>query len=160
MATRRGRGDGGLYWDKSRQRWIAEVTVGYSPGGRRIVRKASGKSKTAAQKKLKEIIRDREDGLAIAPHNYTVADAVREWLDSASAAVPPRPLISAPSWPTRGGTTIYRKQIRPVLPDGAHVTDRIFPEQPGRPAQGARDSLPVLAAGRGRSCTSLYPTWV
>jgi integrase len=81
MATRRSRGDGGLYWDKTRQRWIAEVTIGYSPSGRRIVRKASGKSKTAAQRKLKEIIRDHDDGLAIAPHNYTVADAVREWLE-------------------------------------------------------------------------------
>jgi integrase len=81
MATRRSRGDGGLYWDKTRQRWIAEVTVGYSPSGRRIVRKASGKSKTGAQRKLKEIIRDHEDGFAIAPHNYTVGDAVREWLE-------------------------------------------------------------------------------
>ncbi len=63
------------------QRWIAEVTVGYSPSGRRIVRKASAKSKTGAQRKLKEIIRDHEDGSAIAPHNYTVADAVREWLE-------------------------------------------------------------------------------
>ena len=80
MATRGSRGDGGLYWDKTRQRWIAEVAVGYLPSGRRIVRKASGKSKTGTQRKLKEIIRDHEDGFAIAPYNYTVADAVREWL--------------------------------------------------------------------------------
>ena len=39
-----------------------------------------GTTKTVAQRKLKEIIRDYEDGLAIAPHNYTVADAVRDWL--------------------------------------------------------------------------------
>ncbi|MFL6055249.1 MAG: tyrosine recombinase XerC [Actinoallomurus sp.] len=31
--------------------------------------------------KLKEKLRDHEDGLAIAPHNYTVADAVRDWLE-------------------------------------------------------------------------------
>jgi integrase len=80
MTARRSRGDGGLYWDRSRERWIAVVTVGYTASGRRIVKKASGKTKTAAQRKLKEIIRDYEDGLAIAPHNYTVADAVREWL--------------------------------------------------------------------------------
>jgi integrase len=80
MASRRSRGDGGLYWDRSRKRWIAEVTVGYTASGKRIVRKASGTTKTVAQRKLKEIIRDYEDGLAIAPHNYTVADAVRDWL--------------------------------------------------------------------------------
>jgi integrase len=80
MPARRSRGDGSLDWDRSRERWIAVVTIGYSPGGKRIVKKASGKTKTAAQRKLKEIIRDYEDGLAIAPYNYTVADAVREWL--------------------------------------------------------------------------------
>jgi integrase len=80
MATRRSRGDGGLYWDRNRQRWIAEVTVGHTPNGKRIVKKASGKTKTVAQRKLNDIIRDYEDGLAIAPHNYTVSDAVRDWL--------------------------------------------------------------------------------
>jgi integrase len=80
MPARRSRGDGGLYWDRSRKRWIAEVTVGYTASGKRIVRKASGTTKTVAQRKLKEIIRDYEDGLAIAPHNYTVADAARDWL--------------------------------------------------------------------------------
>ena len=80
MSRRRSKGDGSLFWDNTRQRWIAEVTVGYKPSGSRIVRRGSGLTKTAAQRKLKEIIRDYEDGLAIARHNYTVADAVREWL--------------------------------------------------------------------------------
>ncbi|GAA3101706.1 site-specific integrase [Nonomuraea salmonea] len=81
MTERRSRGDGGLHWDDKRQRWIASVTVGYTPAGKRIVKKASGKTKTEAKAKLKEIIRDYEDGLAIAPTNYTVADAVRYWLE-------------------------------------------------------------------------------
>jgi hypothetical protein len=29
MTKRRSRGDGGLFWDERRQRWIASVTVGY-----------------------------------------------------------------------------------------------------------------------------------
>jgi hypothetical protein len=80
MPARRSRGDGGLYWDRGRKRWIAEVTLGYTSSGKRIVRKASGTTKTAAQRKLREMIRDYEDGLAIGLHNYTVADAVRDWL--------------------------------------------------------------------------------
>ncbi|MEZ0077460.1 hypothetical protein [Planotetraspora sp. GP83] len=55
MTARRSRGDGGLHWDEQRQRWIASVTVGYSPAGKRIVRKASGKTKTEAKARLKEI---------------------------------------------------------------------------------------------------------
>lgn len=82
MAKRRSRGDGGLHWDDMRQRWIASVTVGYTPAGKRIVRKASDKSKTKALAKLKEKIRDYEDGLTIAPTGYTVADAVRYWLEN------------------------------------------------------------------------------
>jgi len=39
---RRGRGDGGVHWDENRQRFIASVTIGYSPSGKRIVRRGSG----------------------------------------------------------------------------------------------------------------------
>jgi hypothetical protein len=81
VTKRRSRGDGGLHWDESRQRWIASVTVGYTPAGKRIVKKASGKTKTAAKDKLKQIIRDYEDGLVVSGTGYTVADAVQNWLD-------------------------------------------------------------------------------
>ncbi|MFI6294943.1 tyrosine recombinase XerC [Nonomuraea sp. NPDC050790] len=80
MTTRRSRGDGGIHWNEARQRWIAELTIGYTPAGKRIVKKASGKTKTEAKAKLKEIIRDHDDGLASGPANYTVADAVAAWL--------------------------------------------------------------------------------
>ncbi|MEU9834785.1 site-specific integrase [Streptosporangium sp. NPDC048047] len=81
MTARRSRGDGGLHWDETRQRWIASVTVGYTPAGKRIVKKASGKTKTEAKAKLKEIIRDYEDGLALASTDHTVGDAVKYWLE-------------------------------------------------------------------------------
>jgi integrase len=81
MTKRRSKGDGALYWSEARQRWIAEVTVGYTPAGKRIYRSGSGKTKTEAKAKLKEVMRDHDDGLTIAPHNVTVADAVNDWLD-------------------------------------------------------------------------------
>ena len=80
MATRRSRGDGGLHWDESRQRWIATASLGFDPAGKRVVKRGSGRTKTEAKAKLKAILRDYEDGLAIAPTDYTVGDAVREWL--------------------------------------------------------------------------------
>ncbi|MBC3194149.1 site-specific integrase [Pseudonocardia sp. C8] len=80
MSARRSRGDGGLHWDERRQRWIASVTTGYTPDGKRIVRRASGKTKTAAKEKLREIVRTVEDGHAVAEHGYTVEHAVRDWL--------------------------------------------------------------------------------
>jgi integrase len=58
-----------------------EVTIGYTPAGKRIVRRGSGKTKTAAKEKLKEILRDHESGIALAAGNgYTVAHAVNDWL--------------------------------------------------------------------------------
>jgi hypothetical protein len=80
MSQRRGRGEGGLHWDEARQRWIASVTVGYTGAGKRIVRKDSGKTKTEARAKLREKIREYEDGIAIASNTLTVGDAVNDWL--------------------------------------------------------------------------------
>jgi integrase len=80
MPARRSRGDGGLSWDNARQRWVAAVTVGYTTSGGRIVKRARGRTKTEAQRKLKAIIRDYEDGLVIGAYGYTVADAVQDWL--------------------------------------------------------------------------------
>jgi integrase len=80
MASRRSRGDGGLSWSESRQRWIGAVTVGYTPAGKRIVRRASGRTKTEAMKKLKELLRDYEDGIVVADSGFTVAQAVEDWL--------------------------------------------------------------------------------
>lgn len=80
MAARRSRGDGGLFWSDRRKRWIAELTVGYTPDGKRIVKRGSGKTKTEAQRKLREIIRDYEDGQLTSGNGYTVAHAVNDWL--------------------------------------------------------------------------------
>ena len=77
---RRSRGDGGLYWNETRQRWIAEATVGYRPNGKRIVKRGSGKTKTEAKRKLKEILRDYHDGTVTNTPNYTVEDAVKDFL--------------------------------------------------------------------------------
>lgn len=80
MPPRRGRGDGGMSWDDGRKRWIVSVTVGYTPEGKRIVKRASAKTKTEAQRKLREIIREHEDGQVTSGKSYTVAQAVRDWL--------------------------------------------------------------------------------
>ena len=61
--------------------WVAEVTVGYDGRGKRRIKKGTGRTKTDAKRKLREVLRDYEDGLAIAPDGYTVAQAVNEWLE-------------------------------------------------------------------------------
>ncbi|PPK65772.1 site-specific integrase [Actinokineospora auranticolor] len=81
MTKRRSRGDGSLRWDKTRERYIAEITVGYTPAGKRITRKASARTRKAANDKLKEMVRNLDDGLAAkASATYTVGDAVNDWM--------------------------------------------------------------------------------
>jgi Phage integrase, N-terminal SAM-like domain len=45
MAKRRSRGDGGLYWSPSRQRWRAEVIAGYTMLAERHIIPALGARK-------------------------------------------------------------------------------------------------------------------
>jgi hypothetical protein len=55
MSSRRSRGDGGLYWDRRRQRWVATATVGYDGRGKRLVRHSYGRTKTEAKAKLRDL---------------------------------------------------------------------------------------------------------
>ena len=77
---RRAKGDGGLSWDAARERWVASATIGYDGRGKRIVRRGRGGTKTEAKNKLRQLLRDLEDGLVIANDGYTVAQAVEDWL--------------------------------------------------------------------------------
>ncbi|WP_125772982.1 site-specific integrase [Antribacter gilvus] len=77
---RRPRGEGALHWDESRQRWIAVMTVGYDGRGKRIVRKGSGKTETAALREMRKRVKEYEDGLSVEASRYTVEAAVQDWL--------------------------------------------------------------------------------
>lgn len=79
--SRRSRGEGGLSWNEARQRWVGRVSLGHAPNGKRRIATVSAKTKTEAKIKLRALIRDQDDGLAIANRRYTVADAVSSWLD-------------------------------------------------------------------------------
>lgn len=94
MTIRRSRGEGGLHWDEGRQRWIATTTIGFDARGKRITRKASGTTKTAAKQKLRQMLRDQEDGTAAGPGNYTVAESVNAWLSYGLAGRAPATLAN------------------------------------------------------------------
>ena len=50
--ARRNRGDGGLYWDEAKQRWIGVVTVGYDSRGKPHRRKVHARTKTEGNDRL------------------------------------------------------------------------------------------------------------
>lgn len=77
---RRARGEGAVYWDARRSRWIAEKIVGYDGRGKPIRKSGSGTSQTAALRALRERVRQYEAGLAPGADRYTVGQACEDWL--------------------------------------------------------------------------------
>lgn len=76
--SKAGNGEDSIYWDKSKQRFIGAVSLGYTPAGKRNRPKVSGKTKTEVRRKLRELKKDLEAGVK-APANYSVAQAVDDW---------------------------------------------------------------------------------
>lgn len=78
--TRRRNGEGTLFWNEARQRWVATIDVGFSPEGKRRRVRVSARTKTEAKAKLLELRRAEADGLPPEQRNYTVGEAVESWL--------------------------------------------------------------------------------
>ena len=77
---RRSRGEGGVAWNSTRQRFVAHRVVGYSDRGKQIRKSASGRSRSEALENLRRVIRDYEKGIAPGADKVTVAEAVKDWL--------------------------------------------------------------------------------
>jgi integrase len=106
--TKREYGGGALFWNEPRKRWQVTVTVGYDGSGRRIVRKASARTKTEAKMKLRELIRARDAGSATQVNAaYTVGDAVKDWLEYGLGDVGPSTAAKYRS--------LARRHITPLL---------------------------------------------
>ncbi|MFD3532535.1 tyrosine recombinase XerC [Streptomyces sp. NPDC058664] len=74
-----GNGEDSIYWDKSKNRFIGAVSLGYTPAGKRHRPKVSGKTKTEVRLKLKELKKELEAGVKTSA-TYTVEQAVTDWL--------------------------------------------------------------------------------
>ena len=77
---RRNRGDGGLYWDEGRQRWIGVVTVGYDTRGKPQRRKISARTKTEGNEKLRALLREVDLGVDLSKGGVSVEAVIESWL--------------------------------------------------------------------------------
>jgi hypothetical protein len=64
---------------ESRKRYIGAVDLGFSPAGKRIRKKVSGKSKVEVRDKLRELHKETDAGLR-PRRRYTVGEALEDWL--------------------------------------------------------------------------------
>jgi integrase len=80
MTVRRSHGEGSLFFDEDRRRWVVLLDVGFSPTGKRRRMKASARTKTEAKALLLKMRRDAAAGLPPEHRAYTVGEAVESWL--------------------------------------------------------------------------------
>ncbi|MGS2587064.1 site-specific integrase [Streptomyces hebeiensis] len=74
-----GNGEDSIYWDKSKNRYIGAVSLGYNSNGKRNRPKVSGKTKTEVRRKLKDLKKELEAGVKTSA-TYSVEQAITDWL--------------------------------------------------------------------------------
>jgi integrase len=101
-ARRRGQGEDSIYWDASKNRYVGAVSLGFTPDGKRVRRKVTGRTKAEIRDRLRELHQEVESGLK-PRRSYTVNDALDDWLAQGLDGVSARTV------------TLYRDTIAPML---------------------------------------------
>jgi hypothetical protein len=78
---RRARGEDSIYYDRSRNRWVGTITVGWKPDGRRDRITVRGRTKTEVKDKLRVKHLELTAGVRT-PANYTVEQCLKDWLET------------------------------------------------------------------------------
>ena len=99
---RRGHGEDGIYFDAAKNRYLGAISLGYTPEGKRIRRKVTGRTKQEVRNKLKALHQELDAGVRTSA-GYTVRNAVEDWL---------RDGLDGRSARTR---TLYGGLLEPVL---------------------------------------------
>jgi len=77
-AARRGHGEGSVYRDAANGTWVGAISLGWTPDGKRIRRKVTGRTKTEVRDKLKRLQAEADAGLKTSAF-YTLSKAVDDW---------------------------------------------------------------------------------
>lgn len=81
----RANGEGSIYRDAERKRWIGVLTTGYDDAGKQVRRKVSGRTKEEVTRKLDELRVATRAGMSPARADLTVAKYMQSWLDGLEA---------------------------------------------------------------------------
>lgn len=78
---RRQRGDGSVFYDTARGRWVGLVNLGRDPGTRRRVRrKVTGLTREEVRDKLDELREEKRKTGTVARRDITVGQVIEDWL--------------------------------------------------------------------------------
>lgn len=79
---KRGNGEGTIYFDQRKNRWIAKVTVGYTADGRAVRKSRTARTKEEAIRKKSELQQTHWTSAALDADRLTVAEYLTLWLDT------------------------------------------------------------------------------
>jgi len=77
----RANGEGGIYQDKARKRWVGTVTTGYDDAGKQVRRSVTGKTKGQVAARLRELQGAVDQGQDPARRDLTLSRFLDLWLD-------------------------------------------------------------------------------
>src|SRR6266568_2589908 len=133
---RRGRGEDSVYFDQANGCWVASVSLGFSPDGKRRRRTVRGRTKTEVRDKLRDLREDIASNVQT-PATYSVRQAIDDWLsdglDGRSAAT----------------VTKYRHVLKPVAELTGHAALRDLT------AHDVRHALTVLGKDRSSATVAI-----
>ena len=109
MTKRRGNGEGSVY-RRTDGRVVGEWVD--ANGKRRYI---SGKTKTGVQRRLRELLADKDKGIAYDSENLTVGDYLDRWLDAVKGSVRPR------TW--QRSEEVVRLHLKPTI--GHHSLEKL-----------------------------------
>jgi hypothetical protein len=132
-----------LSWSESRQRWIGRVSVGFTAMGKRRVVTVSGRTKTEAKAKLREVMRDHHDGFPTERRHRTVAEAVEDWLAHGMGLQEPSTVVNR--------AILARTHLVPLLGRRRLVELTVHTSTRGS-RTGPRCSAPTRCTGYTGSC--------
>jgi len=78
--ARRGKGEGSVFYEEDRARWVGVLDLGRSVNGRRVRRKVTGASAKEVRDRLRELREDVEGGASALDGNVTVGVFLADWL--------------------------------------------------------------------------------
>lgn len=103
MVKRRANGDGSIYQRESDGRWVASITL---PNGKR--KSFYGKTRKATNDKLREAMREIDQGVDLSGPRLTVAQYLQQWLASSA-----RPSVKTKTF--EGYESIVRVRVIPRI---------------------------------------------
>lgn len=83
---RRDYGDGSIFFETSRDRWVGTIDLGRDADGKRQRRKVTGSTRSEVRKRLDDLRRQADAGLPVTDGSMTFGELLDEWLAKGPAA--------------------------------------------------------------------------